>query len=146
MLKRLLGDRRNQPTSPAELTGTAVYLWGGVLDSVELDLVRGEAVLAAHIVEEGSTASVSIRCHGLSEVSFTNTVPWPWNYAEITEVYARRVSAGVRLELTLWVDETTLAVTAEEIWIGDQRLVEPFDSVAGHDWTPPNPTSDIPAR
>jgi hypothetical protein len=114
----------------ADLEQTAFALWGGILDSVDLDLANGTAVLRAHVINGGVEASTTIACDGIEAVGFGTDIPWPWAYAEITEVWAGPVPGGVRIALTLWSEPTALTITASRISIGDEPLEAPFASVA----------------
>jgi hypothetical protein len=118
---------RSPPTDSKE---TAFALWGGILDGVDLDLVNGTAVLRTHVINGGVEASTTIACEGIRAVAFGTDTPWPWAYAEITEVWAGPVEGGVRIAMTLWSEPTALTITANRIFIGDQPLEAPFASVA----------------
>jgi hypothetical protein len=125
---RLFRRDGNEP-SANHLEETAFALWGGILDGVDIDLKSGTLVLRAHVESGGTSTATEIQCEGVTAVSFATDIPWPWNYAEITDVRAGVVERGVHLELTLWADPTALAVTASRITVGGQLLEAPFSAV-----------------
>lgn len=133
LLSRFFGRQGPAPSSD-DLEETAFALWGGILDDVDLDLKSGTVVLRAHVESGGTSTATEIQCNGVTAVSFTTDIPWPWSYAEITDVSAGIVDGGVRLALTLWADPTALAITANRITIGGQSLQPPFAAV-GRDLT-----------
>ena len=95
-------------------------LWAAILDSLEFDVVAQSITIRAH-VEGGSPSEHVMRVTDVRSLEFTNSIPGPWNYAEITECRVHRVGEGAKVELILWAEECKLEIVG---------LAATFDGVA----------------
>ena len=84
-------------------------LWAAILDSLEVDLLDQSVTVRAH-VEGPSPSKHVLRITDVRSLHFTNSIPGPWNYAEITECRVNTAGEGVKAELILWADECRLEV------------------------------------
>lgn len=88
-------------------------LWAAILDEVAFNVVKQSVTIRAHV--EGSSPSDHVlRVADVSVLRFTNSIPGPWNYAEITECRVNRVGGVVEVELVLWADECRLEISGSQ--------------------------------
>lgn len=97
---------------------TTDSLWGGQLSAVSLDPIVHSLALVIDVVEGGARTTYDLVCSGVSELRFTNSLPDPWSYAEVTEVHTSRTAAGKRMvEMVLWSEDCELVCTCDTITV-----------------------------
>jgi hypothetical protein len=97
-------------------------LWGSILDSVALDLLQSGVRFELHRIDSTSEPACSrhtLKCLSVSDFQFRNAIPSPWNYAEITEIHARKISDKVSLNIMLWSEESEIAVISSQVLFDD---------------------------
>ncbi|MFT3887733.1 MAG: hypothetical protein QM713_06175 [Arachnia sp.] len=111
---------------------TTDALWGGQLASVRFEPVAHRLVLQIDVVDGDVTTSYDLVCSGVSGLHFTNSIPEPWTYAEVTEVHARQATAGQwTVELILWSEDCKLVCTCGAFTVTDEsagQAANGFDS------------------
>jgi len=89
-------------------------LWAAILDSIDFDVVEQSVTILAHV--EGAQPSRHVLQVGnVSLVRYSNSIPGPWEYAEITECRVTRSGALATLALILWAEECQLEVTGASV-------------------------------
>jgi hypothetical protein len=74
--------------------------------------------LQIDVLDGGTRTKYNLVCAGVSELRFTNSIPDPWTYAEVTEVHASQKAAGKwAVELLLWSNDCELVVTCDGLTV-----------------------------
>ena len=69
----------------------------------------------------GERTTYHMTCSGVSDLRFTNSIPDPWAYAEVTEVHASESVEGKwKIELVLWSEDCELLCTCEAFAVTEQ--------------------------
>lgn len=79
-------------------------LWGSRLLSVTFDPVTHRCTLDAMADDASGTTAYRVDCQSVVNLSFRSTIPEPWTYADVTEVYVTEDgSTGQHVvEIMLW--------------------------------------------
>ena len=87
-------------------------LWGGRLTRLVFDPVTHVCDMSVVITLQDGDHYYSLRCDSVSELRFLNSIPEPWDYAEVTEVYVTSNPATDEklVEITLWSEDSCLAL------------------------------------
>lgn len=86
-------------------------LWGGQLSALTFDPVTHRLLLEVTVLDAGTTSVFDVAFRGVTNLRFSNAIPLPWAYAEVTEVHASRVSTGAwTVEIVLWSEDAELVV------------------------------------
>lgn len=97
---------------------TTDALWGGQLTAVGFDPVVHRLTLQVDVVEGGERAIYDLACTGVSDLRFTNSIPTPWSYAEVTEVHTSKTTAGKwMVELILWSEGCELVCCCDKFTV-----------------------------
>lgn len=100
---------------------TTDKLWGGRLEAVAFDPVTHRLTLEVHVLESGVTSVYELACLRVSALRFDNSIPLPWDYAEVTEVHASRAASGDWVvELMLWSEDAGLTCTCKEFAVEER--------------------------
>lgn len=89
-------------------------LWAAILDSLEFDVLAQTVTISAH-VEGAHPSSHVLRVDQVRLLRYSNSIPGPWTYAEITECRVTRVAELVTAELILWAEECRLEVSGADV-------------------------------
>ncbi|MFT3874090.1 MAG: hypothetical protein QM714_15845 [Nocardioides sp.] len=93
---------------------TTDALWGGQLKAVGFDPVVHSLTLQIDVIDGGVSTTYDLECSGVSGLRFTNSIPDPWTYAEVTEVHTGQTTAGQwTVELVLWSEDCELVCTCD---------------------------------
>ena len=99
-------------------------LWGAIIDQFDVDLGSQTVVLVGRVTDGPDAVTHRLELREVSELRFRNSIPGPWDYAEITEVHlARSASGGISIELVLWSNDAGISVSAGSA-IFDGSLLE----------------------
>jgi len=99
-------------------------LWGAMLDRADLDVVRQVLVLTIRVTSSAGNTVHTLECSGLLELRFFNSIPSPWEYAEVTEIHASATPSGAhQIDIVLWSEEAGLVVIAETIRLDGDHIV-----------------------
>jgi hypothetical protein len=99
-------------------------LWGAVLDQFDVDLISQTVVLIGRVTTGSDAVIHRLELRDVSELRFRNSIPGPWDYAEITEAHlARSGTGGISIDLVLWSDDAGISVNAGSA-IFDGSLLE----------------------
>jgi hypothetical protein len=94
-------------------------LWGATLDSLEIDLLGQRIVMKLHIEDSSLTHPLQYHILELREVSefrWHNSIPGPWNYVEVTEIYVRPAADDTkRVSMMLWSEDAGLSMAAKSV-------------------------------
>ena len=91
-------------------------LWGGQLMAFGFDPVTHCLTLQIDVLDRGARTNNYLVCSGVSEFRFTNSIPDPWTYAEVTEAHTSQTPAGKwTVELLLWSEDCELVVTCDAL-------------------------------
>lgn len=100
---------------------TTDALWGGQLKAVGFDPVVHRLTLQVSIVDGGAEATYDLVCSGVSDLRFTNSIPAPWSYAEVTEIHTSKTTAGKWVvEVILWSEDCELACSCDALTLTEQ--------------------------
>jgi hypothetical protein len=85
-------------------------LWGGILDSLSLDVVTQTLGLSVSVTHGDRSCRHEIRLKDVYEFRFVNAIPGPWDYAEVTELhFARDLSSDLwRFDIMLWSEDASI--------------------------------------
>ena len=102
-------------------------LWGATITSIELDLSNHRVSLQLKTVEFGLIVRYEATFSGVTEFSFKDDLPDPWNYVEMTQARVETLPNGIKdVEMVLWIETSTLRIACMEYTI--QTMPE-IDSV-----------------
>jgi hypothetical protein len=93
-------------------------LWGSILDDVDFDFLNLGATLHIHWTysDEDPPSRHILQFLSVSDFRWFNSIPGPWNYAEITQTDSKRISSEeIHVEIMLWSEEAGLSITAEKV-------------------------------
>ena len=97
---------------------TTDALWGGQLKAVDFDPVAHRLTLQIDVVDGGAQMTYDLVCSGVSDMQFTNSIPDPWSYAEVTEVHTSQTTAEKwRVEVVRWSEGCELVCTCDAITV-----------------------------
>lgn len=99
-------------------------LWGGILDRLSVDITHQSLGLDIRVVHGGSEETHRLDLHGVSDLRFSNSIPSPWDYAELTEIHAGPLPGGrIHLEMIFWSEDARLAVDADTATIDGTPVI-----------------------
>ena len=98
-------------------------LWGATLDGLDIDIVAHTVEMRLVALTESVETRHRLIFDSVTEFRFHNSIPDPWNHAEVTEVHAVRLSnARIRMEMVLWSEDAGLALEAGSVAMDGQAL------------------------
>jgi hypothetical protein len=101
-----------------ELNRALAALWGSRLDAFWFDVPGHRIELVVALVENDEWRRFRIEAYPVVEARFSSELRnVPWLYAEITQAEAVSVPEGLRLDMILWSEETSIAITAGNITV-----------------------------
>jgi len=105
-------------------------LWGGHLKAVDFDPVVHRLTLQIDVIESGMRTSYDLACSGVSAMRFTNAIPDPWSYAEVTEIHtSHTIDEKWMVEVVLWSEACELVCTCDALAVtersSDASAVQP---------------------
>jgi hypothetical protein len=96
-------------------------LWGGQLKAVAFDPVVHRLALQIEVIDRGLRPAYDLECSGVMELRFTNAIPEPWSYAEVTEVHTSQTAAGkCMVEVVLWSEDCVLVCTCDSVRVAER--------------------------
>jgi hypothetical protein len=105
------------------LKPVARYLWGTALESIEFDIEQLSITAVIKRLANGEETSHRLEFRDVADWHFFNSIPTPWTYAELTEVYENTSHAdGRHIELTLWDEAAQIIVQAKSVILDGQPL------------------------
>lgn len=101
-------------------------LWGGSVVRLSVELATQLVDIRVHVIDSGVETHHDLRLTGMREFRFTNSIPGPWNYVELTELHASfdAQADAWRIEALLWSEEATLTVVCAEVRLDGVRLTD----------------------
>ena len=91
-------------------------LWGGRLTALAFDPAIHMLTLNVEVLDGGTETSYEMVCAGVSELRFSNSIPEPWSYAEVTEIHLNETTSGrCTVEVLLWSEASELAWTSDSV-------------------------------
>jgi len=95
---------------------TSDDLWGSQLTAVTFDPVGHTCALSAVAYETTGDTSYVITCTSVTDLTFHSSIPEPWTYADVTEVYITEDGSGQQLlELMLWSEDAGIEIRCAQI-------------------------------
>ena len=102
------------------------FLWGASLEQVDLDIASQRLTIKCRVEDNGRVTHHELRFKEISELRFFNSIPGPWNYAELTEIHATKSAAGtVRTEMIIWSESAELVIVATSVEIDGKSGISP---------------------
>ena len=102
------------------------FLWGATLEQVDLDIASQRLTIKCRVEDNGRVTRHELRFKEISEFRFSNSIPGPWNYAELTEIHAAKSAAGtVRTEMIIWSESAELVIVATSVEIDGKSGISP---------------------
>jgi hypothetical protein len=91
-------------------------MWGAVLDGIKFDVVAQSLVITFQVTDHSRVSHHRLDFEELSELRFSNAIPGPWNYAELTEFHVDRAASGtIQVEIVLWSEDARLVASARSV-------------------------------
>lgn len=102
-----------------------VHMWGTTLERVDFDLQQISVTLAMRGVSHEDPDTIHpLDFLNVSDLHFFNSIPTPWNYAEVTELYQdTSCTDGYRIEIILWDEAAEMIITAESVLFDGEPLL-----------------------
>ena len=98
-------------------------LWGAILDAVSFDVASQTVTLDLRVPKGDQETTHTLVAHGVHELRFTNTIPGPWTYAELTEIHAEALANdGLMITAMIWSEESRLVIVADAITLNGVDL------------------------
>lgn len=98
-------------------------LWGSTLETCSFDLASQRLSLGIRIIDSSAPAGLrQVDFLRVTELHFSNSIPSPWEYAEVTEIRARMVGKQISAVLTLWSEDAQLRVVCEQLLLDGEGL------------------------
>lgn len=101
-------------------------MWGTTLTRVDFDLQQISITLVIWRKESRQTPETIHRLEfrNVSDWRFFNSIPTPWNYAELTEFHEdTSYEQGYRVVIVLWDEAAQMTITAESVLLDGQPLL-----------------------
>jgi hypothetical protein len=107
-------DRDRRPWASEEavaMEGRMGALWGGQLVAVSLEPVAHSVRFDVVVPSGNDLDAYRLTCREVSSFSFSNSIPLPWTYAEVTEIYVGRGAvAPLLVEMILWSEDCVIQI------------------------------------
>ncbi len=98
-------------------------LWGAKLDRIDVDVVRHVVEMWVEVTTRAVQHRWQVTFHSVTELRFFSSIPDPWNYAELTEIYATRLAnQRIRVEIVLWSEDAGLTLEAGSVQVDGRTL------------------------
>jgi hypothetical protein len=105
------------------MTNPLDVLWGAIIDELDLDITAQVAVVLCHETEGSRTTSHRIEFRNVSQFQFHNSIPGPWDYAELTEIrVSTTLSERMQTEIIFWSDEASLSIVADSVMLDGESV------------------------
>jgi len=99
-------------------------LWGGILDSLLLDIAHQTATLVVRVPIGEHETSHRLEVRGIHDFRFANAIPGPWSYAELTEIRMDTLPTDrMRLAVMLWSEQASLIMEADAAMLDGVELM-----------------------
>ncbi len=102
------------------LTDQLNELWGGIVDSITLDLAAHRAEIRVHTLEFGKVTHYRLTFSGVTDFHFSDHQSAKWNYVELTSISSSfLIDESVSTVLVLWDEASPLVIRSLTIAVED---------------------------